>query len=252
VIIWTLATACAATLWFARRPLLRAFRERRPGAAMLALFTLAMTGFALLVHLRLDNESKFVFQVFLPLAIFGGAAFLPELRAFVARRGPAIAVPVLALLFLAGPVLMLRGYCLDPEGRTTPRLHPTPSERSLYEWIRARTEPEAVLLDAGGRDLIMVLGERRLWVGTTASPELAAFPVGEMQERRAVTADLYSAGANLERDVRSLRRLGRPVYVVHRPDDFPARASWTRLERPDAPFTLAYARDGFRVYRLRD
>jgi hypothetical protein len=98
----------------------------------------------------------------------------------------------------------------------------------------------------------MVLGQRRLWVGTTASPELAAFPVGEMRERRAVTADLYGPGADLDRDVRSLRRLGRPVYVVHRPDDFPALAPWARLERPDTPFTLAYARDGFRVYRLRD
>lgn len=248
---WTLLTACAVTLWFARRPLARAFRERRPGAAMLALFTLVMGVFAAVVHLRLDNESKFVFQVFLPLALLGGAAFLPEVRAFFARRSPWIAVPALALLFLAGPALMLHGYCADPAGKAAPQLHPAPGERHLYEWIRSRTEEDAVLVDAQGRDLIMVLGERRLWVGTTAPPELAAFPVTEMAERRAVADDLYGPGADLDRDARSLARLARPVYVVYRPGDFPGAAPWRNLERPGSPFTPAYQADGFRVYRLR-
>ena len=248
---WTLATSCAVTLWFARRPLARAFRERRPAAAVLALFTLVMAVFAVVVHLRLDNESKFVFQVFLPLALFGGAALLPEVRAFVARRGPWLAWPVLALLFLAGPALLLQGYCADPAGRSAPQLHPAPGERHLYEWIRTRTEGDAVLVDAKGRDLIMVLAERRLWVGTLSKPELAAFPVQEMAARRAVEADLYGPGADLGGDARALARLGRPAYVVYRPGDFDGAEPWRNLERPGAPFTLAYDASGFRVYRLR-
>jgi hypothetical protein len=250
-IAWTLVSACAVTFWFARRPLGRVFRERLTGGAMLALFTLSMTAFALLVHLRLNNETKFVFQVFIPLALFGGATFLPDLRAFVRRRGRWVAVPVLALLFLGGPALMLQGYCADPEGRTSPRLHPSPGEQRLYAWIRERTPAEAVFVDARGRDLVMVLAERRLWVGTTSVPELAAFPVREMDERRAVEADLFGSGADLEHSVRSLARLLQPVYVLYRPDDFPGRRPWANLERPGAPFALVYDRDGFRVYRLR-
>ena len=248
---WTLVSACAVTFWFARRPLGRVFRERLTGGAMLALFILTMTVFALLVHLRLSNETKFVFQVFIPLALFGGATFLPDLRAFVRRRGRWVAVPVLALLFLCGPALMLQGYCADPEGRTSPRLHPGPGEQRLYAWIRERTPAEAVFVDARGRDLILVLAERRLWVGTTSVPELAAFPVREMEERRAVEADLFGSGADLEHSVRSLARLRQPVYVLFRPDDFPGQRPWTNLERPGAPFDLVYDRDGFRVYQLR-
>jgi hypothetical protein len=250
-IVWTLASACSVTFWFARRPLARAFRERLPGGVMLALYTLAMTAFALLVHLRLANETKFVFQVFIPLAFFGGAAFLPELRAFTRRRGLRVAVPVLGLLFLGGPALMVHGYCSDPQGRTSPKLHRGPEEQRLYAWIRERTPANAVFVDAHDRDLIMVLAERRLWVGTTAVPELAAFPVHEMEERRAVEADLFGSGAGLEYGVRSLARLRQPVYVLFRPDDFPGQGPWTNLERPGAPFDLVYDRDGFRVYRLR-
>jgi hypothetical protein len=249
---WTLVTACGVTCWFARRPIRRAFRERSAGGATLALFTLGLTAFALLVRLGLNNESKFVFEVFIPLAIFGGAAFLGELRAFVNRRGPGLALPVLVLVFLGGPALMLEGYCADPAGRSSPELHRDQGEQRLYDWICTSTPSDAVLVDAWGRDLIMVLGQRRLWIGTTAPPELAAFPAREMRERQAMVADLYGTNADLAGSVAALRSLHQPAYVVYRPGDSRTSAPWATLESRGSFFELAYNRDEYRVYRLRD
>src|SRR5262249_26011786 len=51
VMPWTLLTSCGVAMWLARRPAARAFRERRPAAASLALFAAAMSAFALVVRL---------------------------------------------------------------------------------------------------------------------------------------------------------------------------------------------------------
>ena len=52
---------------------MRLFAERRTSGMWLALWTGGMTAFALVVHLPEWNESKFVWLVFTPLAILGGA-----------------------------------------------------------------------------------------------------------------------------------------------------------------------------------
>jgi hypothetical protein len=209
-----------------------------------------MAVFSGVVHLPLDNESKFVFQVFFPLALIGGAAFLPETRAFLARRGPVVGGLVLALVFLLAPALTLVGYTLDPERRTRPELNPAPGEEALYAWIRRDTPPDAVFVDHQGRDLIMVKGRRRLWVGTISGPDKAGFPAAEMAARRAVEADLYGALATPSDDAAALAGLGRPAYVLYRAADFPGARPWAALE--GAPrFERAYDRDGFTVYRVR-
>ncbi len=247
---WTLVTALAVTAWFARWPLARIVRERSREGTLLALFVLGMTAFACVVDLPQNNESKFVFQVFFPLATIGGAAFLPELRAFLARRG-ALAWAVPALLFLFAPAVTLVTYAMDPERHTAPALNPAPGEEAMYAWLRDRTENDAVLVDAHGRDLAMVKAQRRLWVGTISGPEKAGFPLRALTERHAVAEDLYGPGAAIEHDARALASLGRPVYVLYRPGDSPGRAPWEALERRPDLFTRVYDRDGFRIYRLR-
>lgn len=248
---WTLATALAAPAWFARRPLARIVRERSREGALLALFVLGMTAFACAVDLPQNNEAKFVFQVFIPLAIVGGAAFLPDVRAFLARRGALRGGAVLALLFLFAPAVLLVSNILDPGRHTAAELNPAPGEEALYAWVRDSTGDDAVLVDAGGRDLAMVKAQRRLWVGTTSGPEKAGFPLRALEQRRAVAADLFGPCAALAADARALGALGRPVYVLYRPGDAPGRAPWESLERRPDLFVRVYEREGFRFYRLR-
>ncbi|HET7224564.1 MAG TPA: hypothetical protein VFK69_02530, partial [Candidatus Eisenbacteria bacterium] len=246
--VWTLVTALGFVAWLARAPLRRAFAERRPGGALLALWTLAMTGFALVVHLPLDNESKFVFQLLFALVVFAGVAFLPWLGRIAARfgrRGAALAV----LLLLVPFALTWHGYVADPSAATHPALHPTAAEAALDQWIRTRTPVDAVFVECCGMDRVMALGRRRLLAGTTAGPDKAAFPAGELARRRELEDDLFGAAVGLDQDRAALDSLRAPVYVLYRASLSPDRP-WRALER-DPHFRRAYDGDTLRVYELR-
>jgi len=251
VMPWTLLTSCGVAAWFAWRPLRDSLAEQRGEVAAMALWLVCMTGFAAVVHLAGNNEVKFAFQVFVPLAILGGAVFLPVLSGWIERWGRVRAVVVIALLFAFTPEMTLFGYMADASGRTAPALNPAPGEERLYEWIRAATPLDAVFVDNRDRDLIMVKGRRRMLVGTTFGPDLAAFPVSQMTERRAVEADLYGPAADLDHDIAVLARLDRPTFVLYRATDFAPHAQpWWALERRRDRFQIAYDAHGFRVYRL--
>ena len=242
---WTLLTSCGLALWLAWRPAVSAYRECRPGAALLALFAAAMIAFSLAVRLPGRNENKFPIQCFIPIAVLGGAAFLPAARALLARRGPVLGGLILGALFVVPHALMLEGYIADPGGRTSPALHPAPGERALDAWIQAQTPRDAVMVDDAFRDLLAVEARRRLYLGSASGPELAGFPRDQVIERRAVVADLYGPGADLDRDAASLRGLGAPAYVLYRP----GAASRPAALRPDL-FTPAYDHEGHVVYRV--
>jgi hypothetical protein len=243
---WTLLTSCGITLWLAWKPARAVFRERRPAGAIFALFAAAMAAYSLVIVLPSLNHNKFPFQCFLPLAVLGGVAALPALRAFLARRGAVTGGIVLAALFLVPPALTIGSYITDPGGRTSPRLHRPPGVPELDAWILSATPRTAVFVDSGLQDLLAVEARRRLYLGSPKGPELAGFPLDQVEERRAVIADLYGAGAALDRDVASLRKLGTPVYVLYRPD----AVSPPPATRPDV-FEPVYDRAGYVVYRVK-
>jgi hypothetical protein len=247
---WTLLTSLAVVAWLARGPLRRAFRERLPVPATVALYALATTLFTLVVHLPVFNESKFVFQVLFLLALVAGPAFHPWLGRLAARRGRVAAAGLFAVLFLVAPAMTVVGYVADPAGRTDAKAAPGAAESAVYAWIRERTEPDAVFLDARQRDLVMVHGRRRLYLGTTTGTEQFAFPPAEVRRRRAVMDDLYGACRDVAGDAAALRESGRPVYVLVRPEDLPAGAAPCVAAHPGS-FADVYAADGYRVYRLR-
>jgi hypothetical protein len=153
---------------------------------------------------------------------------------------------VLAALFLVPPALTIGSYITDPGGRTSPRLHRPPGVPELDAWILSATPRTAVFVDSGLQDLLAVEARRRLYLGSPNGPELAGFPLDQIEERRAVIADLYGAGAVLDRDVASLQKLGTPVYVLYRPDALSPPPS----TRPDL-FEPVYDRAGYVVYRVR-
>jgi hypothetical protein len=251
-LIWTLAIAVAPALWFARRLLAEAWRARRAPVVLLACFAFGMALFASIVRLPLGNHVKFVYQTFLPLALIGGAAWIPAWHGALRRLGPAPAALGFALLFLATPVLTLRGYALDPGARVSHVLRLDATERALYDWIRAKTPADAVVIDAESRDYVMVLARRQLLLGTRFGPELAAFPRDQVVLRRAVMADLYGDQREIARDLRTLDALGRPVYVLYRKADFgDGPKPWPRLAAASPRFAPVYDDDGFVLYHLR-
>lgn len=253
VMLWTLITSCGVGFAFAWRPLRRLVAERRAEGVLLLVYLAGMTAFALVVHLPEGNEHKFAFQVFVPLAVFGGAAFLPAVRGWFRRWGAVRAVGLLAALSLSH-ILMLNGYLLDPRGRTAPELHGAPGEERLYGWMRDSTDARAVFVDDEFRDLIMVRARRRLYYGSLFGPTRAGFPLPQVIERRGVMADLYGPGADLDGDARSLASLGAPALVLYRPGDAVdgsgRPAPWRNLERRPELFSRVYDRDGFQVFAV--
>jgi len=251
VMQWTTLSACAAAGWLAVRPVRDAMTGRRPEALLLALVASAMIAFNAVVFLPSNNSTKFVQQVFTPLALLGGAAFLPALDGWKERWGAARARAFFALVFVAPALLTLFGYLADPGGRTSPALNASPEEKRLHRWIQGETPVRAVFVDDQARDVIMVQARRQLLLGSKAGPELAAFPLEQVEERREVTADLYGPLGALERDVAVLGRLGRPVYVLYRRADFVAGPfPADRLARHADRFARVYDHDGFVVYHL--
>ncbi len=261
VMPWTLLTACGIALAFTLPAVRRLLREERALAAWLAVWVSGMTLFAVFVHLPEGNEHKFVWPIFSVLAILGGASWSPAME-MMRRRAGAIGLAVaFAVLFLVPPALTLRGYVLDPGGRSSEALSPRPGEEALYRWLRDSTSTDVVVIDNLSRDLVNVLGQRRLLAGTVFGPERAAFPAAELARRRALTNDLYGAVADLDGDLASLdsvRTQARGLHAVtdilaiYRPGDSARNGTpWRRLEAAAGERArLCYDRDGFRVYRL--
>ena len=248
---WTLLTACGVTLWIAWPSLRRVFAERRVEGMWLALWTAGMAAFALVVHLPEWNESKFVWQVFAPLAILGGASLPGAWAVWRARLGRPAATGLALFLFVLPSALFLRGYLADPRNRSAVETHPEPGERELHAWLREHTPSDAVLLDHHSRDLLLVQARRRMLAGHPHAAERAAFPREELARRRAVSADLYGAADSLETDAALFARLGAPAYIVYRASDFPAGAPWVALDADSARFERVYDSGRFLVYRWR-
>jgi hypothetical protein len=248
---WTLATACAVVLLAAWPGVRRALAEHRVPAVFVACWILGMTVFALVVHLPGDNETKFVWQVFAPLALLGGAG-VPALLAGVRRRlGTPLAAALGVLAFVLPAALFEYGYLADRSAATAPETKRAPGEHELYTWVREHTPVNAVFTDYRSRDILLVEGRRRLLAGTLFGPEKAAFPAAELARRRTAMADLYGAGRDLAGDSACLDALRAPAFVLYRTADFTGATPWAALDADSARFERVYEATGFRVYRRR-
>jgi len=247
---WTLGTSSFFALWFARRPLIEAWRERRVPHLLLAAFAVLMIGFGCVVNLPERNFVKFVFECFVPLVLLAAPTFA-DFVANLWRTRRLVAAVVLPLVFAVPTLATIHGELADPERLTSPRLVSSPGEAAIDNWIQRATPPEAVFVDRGFRDLLMVKARRRLYIGTDLPPERAAFPVHEMRERQRTMADLYGSLTDPERTVERLRALGRPLYVLYRPEDTTAvDLPWRRLLEAAPGSTLSYDQAGFRVVKV--
>ncbi len=252
---WTLATACGVVLWIAWPALGRVVRARAVAGSWLVAWLIGMTAFAIIVHLPEYNEFKFVWMVFLPLALLAGGGASEQLAMIRERSGPVL-TGVLLFVFLALPALLLqRGFLLDRSGDSAPETARADGDAACYAWVRDRTPRVAVFLDHHSRDVLLVEGRRRLLAGTPWGPERAAFPREALLRRRAVMADLYGPARDLAGDAALLDSLGAPAYVLYRAEDFAtdstATPPWTALDADTARFERVYATGGRRIYRRR-
>jgi hypothetical protein len=248
--IWTLATACFFALWFVRRPLADVWRRREPLALLLAAWTAGMAVFACAVSLPMHNSVKFVLEFFVGcLALAAPAAAEGVAASWKSRR---VLAPVALFLIFGVPTLLtLHGYLVDPTGRTRAELHPRTGEESVYAWLRHETPLDAVLVDGGFRDLIMVKARRRLYMATEQPADLAAFPVAEMARRHRIMLDLYGSIAEPDTDVAGLADLHQPIYLLFRPEDRSMWLEpWKRVIDAAPGSQLVYDRDGYRIVRL--
>lgn len=258
---WSILTACAVTLVFAVPGIRRAWRERRPLAAWLSLWTLGVVLMQCVVHLPEGNEHKYIWVAFLLLALLGGPRFLPALGRWRARLGTPAFAAAWALLFLVSPVAVLQAMIRDPMRHQAPALNPRPGETRMLAWIRDSTATDDVFLETRNRDLLIVQGPRRMLVATRAGADRAAFPVRDFERRREVTADLFGPVADFGGDAaaladvvaraRRVHAVGR-VHLLYRAHDFAdGDAPWERLEAAAGPRAVRrYAADGYRIYAL--
>lgn len=247
---WTVLTACGIVLALASRPARRMLRAGPGAGSLLVLFTLLMAGFAIVVNLPEDNESKFAFQVFFPAAVLAAGALEPAILSARARLGGVGAAGLACALFGLPFVLTLVALTVDVAGRAAPHANLSVAERRFHAALRELTPADAVIVDAGFRDYAMVLAGRQLYCGSSAGPSRAGFPAAEVAERQAVMADLYGPAADLPGDGAKLARLGRPVYVVYREADFPDPADRRVLDRVPTAFRRVHDDSGFVVYSL--
>lgn len=247
---WTLVSALLVAGWLAWRPVREGLAARSGPHALLALIAAGLALFALVVKLPLGNHVKFVYQAFVPVALFGGVALGAAVRGVRRRLGAAAGAAIVAILLGGHVAFTMAGYFADPHGRTSEELNPSPAERRLFAWARSETPRDAVFLDRDYRSRFMVRAGRQMWLGTRHGPELAAFPAADLAVRNAVLADLYGPLDSLAESVRGLRALGRPVYVVYRPEDPGSAERAERIATAPSPFVRVYDRDGFVVYHL--
>ncbi len=248
---WTLLTACGLAALVALPGLRRVFDERRLAGLWLAACATGMLCLALVVQLPGSSPGLFVWALFAPLAVLGGAG-APEWFAGARRRlGPVLGVGLLGACFVLPTVLFLFGYLSDPSGATAAETHRAPGDSALYTWVRSETPARAVFLDHRSRDVLLVEGRRRLLAGAPHDSERPALPRDLLSRRRAVMADLYGPVADLAGDVAHLDSLGAPVYVLYRMSDFPHRSPWAALDADTLRFERVYLADRSRVYRLQ-
>ncbi len=262
--VWTLVTSCAVAAIFAWKSLRKSLRATEPPSALLPLWLLGMLLFSLVVHLPENNETKFVWQVFILLAVIGGASAWEWVAR--SRQGAARArwVMLVLAIFVLPSVLFLQGMLRDRPERSQAELtevvHRDADALAFYRWVRESTPRDAVFVDARSRDHIMVLGRRRLLVGTLFDTARAAFPADEMELRRAIEQDLYGPlndpAANIERLRDVLRRMRdvHPVsacYIVYRAADVNGDSPrWERLQQAAPDVGLAYQAGGFVALRV--
>jgi hypothetical protein len=165
---------------------------------------------ALAVDLPTNNETKFAFPLFVALSALAVGGF-DRWAAGCTRRGTAAVIIYVALCTVPLNAVYFVGAFGDRS-----RFAVTPSELSIYEWIRKSTRDEAVFLEADEIVRIPVLASRDQYWGTDAYAHNWGYPEEEMKVRRALRDAVFGDGELTDEQLEHAASLERPFYVVLR------------------------------------
>lgn len=186
--------------------------------AVWAAFVLAM---AAVIDLPTNNETKFVFPLYIALA----ALAVGGLDRWMANgRRRAVTVAYVALCTLPLTAVYFAGAFGD---RSEFRI--TQAELSAYDWIRKTTRADALFLEADDIVRVPVLAGRDQYWGTEVYAHNWGYPPGELDPRRALRDAIFGEGDIDYTLFEHVASLDRPLYVVLRDIHSDGGKRFTRL-----------------------
>jgi len=195
---------------------------------------------------------KFVYLVWIPLALTAGPAF----AAWMSQRKAWARVALAAALFVPVNGLVFASRLADPHARVR-----QPWDRPVYAWLRAHTPRDAVLVTPAGDWETAQFAERDQYYSLGHATVQLGYPLAEITARAALVDHLFSRGTLTPAERARLSALGQPVYVVWTDFRSPvwqttpgaiARAGLTLGPPPafDPSLPLLFADDGQEVHGL--
>ncbi|MCI0452059.1 MAG: hypothetical protein L0Z51_06650, partial [Candidatus Latescibacteria bacterium] len=180
---------------------------------ILLLWTLLVGAVGLTFDLATNNETKFAFLLYLPLAALAVGALD---RWWDSRRSFA-----LAIVLVASATIPLHAVYFAHAFRDATTFDVSDPERAVYAWIEKSAGRDAVVVEKSDVVRVPVLASRDLYWGTEGYARNWGYPQDELLVRKRVRDAVFSEAGPGEPDLMRLRALQRPVLVVYRrqPDD---------------------------------
>jgi hypothetical protein len=192
----------------------RAFADASLSATGIVLaWTLLVAVVGLVVDLATNNETKFVFPLFLPLAALATGALDRWWEVPRARRA--------ATTLVISATIPLHVVYFSQALRDPTPFEISDSERAVYAWLERETPGDAVVVDGDDNVRVPVLASRDVYWGTEGYARNWDYPRDEMLERKRVRDAVYSERGPADLDLLRLTALERPVFVIyrHHPED---------------------------------
>ncbi|HEX7880153.1 MAG TPA: hypothetical protein VF720_12130 [Candidatus Eisenbacteria bacterium] len=221
----------------------RLWREGTPWGRMLVTWIIATLVFASFIRLPGPNTTdKFTYLLYLPPAILAGVALSSR------WRGMAGLLAALAILAPAN-LLAWASYLGEPDYSRRPV-----EVVEAYDWLRANTPRDAIVLDSRERCDVLVSVPRRQFWGREAYAEQWGYDEGEMARRRYLRDQLVGPSGIAARngpaiDTGPLAATGAPVFVIVRAEDVGA-AAFEAWGEAHPQFSEAHRSAGIRLFQL--
>jgi hypothetical protein len=204
-------------------------------------WTLLVLVMAVVVDLPTNNETKFSFLLFLPLAAFATGGIN---RMWRSRRGR-----VSAVILVAAATVPLNAIYYYQSWHDTSTFTVEDTERAAYRFVARNTSPDAIFIDSGDIVRIPVLAGRDLYWGNETYAFNWGYPVDEVRFRREVRDSTFSETGLTGQQIDALRALDRPVYVFCRGAQFDQYAVFERMNR-DPRFEGKFLADEYAVFEM--
>ena len=187
----------------------RPFAEMSLSATgILLMWAVVTTVVALTVDLATNNETKFAFLVMLPIAALAVGG-LDRWWTSPRKRWAAV-------LVVASATLPLHAVYFCNAVRDASTLSVSGPERAAYDWLAKSAPRDAVVIEENDIVRVPVLASRDLYWGTEGYARGWGYPHDEMAARKRIRGAVFSERGPSDVDLKHVRALGRPVFVIYR------------------------------------